>query len=190
MTSCEEGAHFPVLARLSVAVSAVPQPWLVDHSNIQSGRPRRIHDGWVWRVQPAGSHGCLSALALLALLRQPYSLPARPLPFSSLMPIFPSGATDAPNACSRPCAFTFSLASGRFLPRPLASPLTSTSDICLGLLPLSQAVPCIGYPHEIFVSSPAVAVVFGNWHGITPNSPAQRQIPTNPVCSAESRGWC
>ena len=142
------------------------------------------------RVQlaPAGFHGSLSPLVLLALLQQAYSLPAHPRPFPSFVLIFPRGPTGTPNACSMPCAFTFPLGTGHFLPRPLASHLTSTSDICLGLLPLSQTVPCIGYLHEIFASPPAIAIVFGNWHGIMSNSPAQSQIPTNPLCSAEYRG--
>lgn len=138
------------------------------------------------------SSACASRLSRLSFYLcsagSPAASPQPSCPSSSICLLHAHFSHGAPNASSRPCAFTFPLGTGHFLPRPLTSHLTSTSDICLGLLPLSWTVPCIGYPHEIFASPRAIAVVFGNWHGIMSNSPARSQIPTNPIRSTEYKG--
>lgn len=155
--------------------------WIRITSAIQGGRPRRISDRRIWRVQlvPARSPGCLHTLVLLAVLQKTCSFPAHPLPSPCSFLLFvPRSDTGAPNACSRPSAFAFPLGTGHFLPRSFASHLISASANCLGLLALSPTVPCTEYLHEIFASPPALAIVFGNGYDIMSNSAAQSQIPT------------
>lgn len=109
------------------------------------------------------SSTCIHRLSCLAVYPCSAGSPAASLqpshpssPFSLLLARFS-------HKCSK-CLFQamcFPLPFGHwaFSPGRLVSHLTSTSDTCLGLLPLSQTVPCTGDLREIFASPPAIAAV-------------------------------
>lgn len=83
------------------------QPWEVDQD----------HSSYSELLSKIHSVGCGELSSCLQTFRDlplSCSLPAHSLPL--LVPIFPRSASRSPNAHSRPCAFTFSLGTGLFLP--------------------------------------------------------------------------
>lgn len=131
------------------------QPWEVDQdlsspSELLS-RVNSVGFGELSKCQPAFRDLPLSC-----------SLPAHSLPL--FVPIFPRSASSSPNAHSRPCAVTFPVGTGLFLPLiQLPHPWVPA---------FGTAGPCCVHLQEILPSPPAVAVelVPGKRSGQTPCS--------------------